>query len=450
MIFFSLIFFLCWGQSLRAETPLIPRLTNYDLGSTVAQQPWRKLPRSDVFALATDVQVWKSWGNEYDYYHGAGYWVDFFSEYKVHPDLVINGKLSFVNGTTSYGYNGANRFYQQMGVTWTPGIFGEGWSTLMRFFDLDRQTLGAGLWVDDLELSGFFWQIRKGDYFYQLYLPGTGGVLIPGDLFGQELFARNQDFDFGISSYYFHQVSYEVSEVPGVISIEKQDVSPTTGIFIRSRPDQPPIYGFELGVREGKWAGAGAVGYQNTTEDNFKWRGSLHYHQFQRGFAGVIAGRAQKDFLPYNVIDRPYDNPINELKRSDDVLTVSARLALRKKLGDHWYFESLNEAGRIQYRQGEAYALPTLTGDVGYTDHEDFIWVKQSFGYCPYSGEPYNCIYFYGDNRSSAVLDPNQTAKNPRGDEGSFFYTKYYDPKVGIEAFSFFSWQASVFRDPGL
>lgn len=174
-----------------AESPFEVRTKNYFLKEQIeADSSHRFIPSHDFYSFVADVNIWKYWKDISSYYHGPGYWADTYLEVRPFSDLRANLRNIFVNGSTSYGYNQTSYIRSILGVTWTPDILPVGWNFMMRFFDLDRETMGSGLFFEDREMSGLLLQVHSDQYFFKLRLPGTGVLQKGGDLWSHQFRLR--------------------------------------------------------------------------------------------------------------------------------------------------------------------------------------------------------------------------------------------------------------------
>ena len=90
---------------------------------------------------------------KYDFYHGNGYWIDLRSEFRPHPDLNLNLKFDVTQGTSSNGPTYLAMMVPHVGVTFRAhSILGLEWE--FRLSDIDRQTIGTGLFIEEKETVG--------------------------------------------------------------------------------------------------------------------------------------------------------------------------------------------------------------------------------------------------------------------------------------------------------
>ena len=128
-------------------------MINDDIKNQVSNSPWRVLPKGENYALAADLHAfWNVNNNGDDYYH-SGYWFNSFFEYQPEAQITLNLKLSIFNPSNSYGYNAPARIVPFMAATWSPPTFFE-MQFALKGGDLGRVTIGAGLLVEEKEMSG--------------------------------------------------------------------------------------------------------------------------------------------------------------------------------------------------------------------------------------------------------------------------------------------------------
>jgi hypothetical protein len=174
------------------------RLINEDLRDQVAADDARILPRGESYTLALDSHFFY---RSYRFsaspalYHG-GFWIAPFLEYRPTASVAFNFKVPVFNPAYSYGVVSTTRVHPFVGFTWSRRYPVEriealpewnarrflDWDLKLRLFDLDRQTLGAGLTLEEKEMSGLEFLARKDIYRFRFIQDGTGGYTIAGDL----------------------------------------------------------------------------------------------------------------------------------------------------------------------------------------------------------------------------------------------------------------------------
>ncbi|MBX2988753.1 MAG: hypothetical protein KF802_12735 [Bdellovibrionaceae bacterium] len=375
-----------------------PFTRNENLAEQVQGDPGRVLPSSDLYTLAADFRVWKYWPTQSDYYHGPGYWADVFIEARPESNLTLNGQLSFLNGSSSDGYLSSQRILNLLGVTWYPDFWGEQKIWRLRFFDLGRQTLGAGLLVQDLEMSGLEISFAWDDNFVRLMFPGTAVLRVDGDLMALEAEKRWADSRLGLSLFFINDLKRE------------ENYDPTLGAWSYSTalwgPQGSLYFSQDYGLidmdLEAGWRNNGVAGKWRLAAE---WKGETWFLKPQlqaRGYSEKylenLMGAAQADFTPVNLVDRLYDNPLNFLRyplARGPVSVYSGQLAGRTWMNDRHKLELQLEGGQFQYH--------------GRNPAENYTWAKASWGFCPAARSRENCVSAYATNFALRAQGPNET-----------------------------------------
>ncbi len=343
--------------------------------------------------IAIDIDIWKHFGEDL-YYHGPGYWADAYTELRLFDDLRINGKFSFANGSTSYGYNQQYLNSLFFGVTWGPDILPDPWKFEIQFFDLDRVTLGAGLFFEDREMSGMSLKINNPNWTFDIRLPGTAVLQTGGDLWSLEVFRQSSVNEVGFHGFLVRDYSRTLpspTSPSGVVN-DTTNLDPVASLFIRSKEKQFGQYRLEVAYGpKSKMAGLFGLGIQERVNCKFCYCVMAQYRYFQDDIIRDMAGNTEYNFIPYSMHDRDYDNPINAFRKKDKIQTYSVDISFKTPIGGHWYFESHNEVGQFDYEKQR---------------DDAFVFYKESFEFCPYERYKNNCLNFYFSNRSINAISP--------------------------------------------
>jgi|GEM_PF-4416210 len=407
---------LLWGVFANAESPFEPRLVNYDLKSQLESQAdsdgERVLPSTERFSMATDLIMWKYWPDTSSYFHGPGFWLDTFLEYRPMKTVSINSKILFSNGSSSFGYAAFSRMKPFVGVTWTPEFDSKDWGFMFRFFDLDRTTIASGLFFQDREMSGAFMSLRNRNWYLNLRLPGTSVLNISGDLYSLETFFKTSLGDMGLHAFYIADFArLEPIGSGATLDLQLYDIDPVTSLFLRSPSENRGTYKMEVANRGDQWAGLLGVGYALKTQCSFCVEAFLQARQYDQNIVEELGGNASFDFIPYSVHFRDYTNAINILSEPGRAQSASLLLNLKLEISKRFFLESFNEIGAIRYNSAGAG-----------TTEDQFYWYRQSLAFCPYENRPRSCARFFVANK---VLLVNNL-------ERSFFTTNNINKRADI------------------
>ena len=305
------------------------RLTNHFLREQIIDDPSRVLPRNNYFIGSVDGHLFFRPGQT-SYYHG-GYWIDNFIEISPNENLRFNGRVTLLNPAASYGVTSDSSIHHFLGVTWrdnlqTIGLFDADFTGI--FFDLDRQTLGAGLTLQDKEMSGLLTDVEKGSFRFRFILDGTGGYNIRGDV----LYMQIDWWDnlAGISAY-----SYEGGQ-QGFISLFSTHQYKHLGHFL------------EISSRNG------AMAYLAGIEMPYKrsWltiESKLQTRGYGKDYAKGIKRQIEQDYLSIEQEDKDFTDSMNIFVIDDDVLVHAAKVNVRVNLHSKFGLMNNNEFAVFDY-----------------------------------------------------------------------------------------------------
>lgn len=169
-------------------TAALATTPNVDLRETVAEQPWRVAPGDRSWATAADVRFSYSANMAKSdihpgFYHGGTY-NELYGEVEPFENWILNLRLT--TGVVSYSYGATAAGFVHPWPALTYRASGERLSVRGRAGDLDRQTLGAGLTLQDEELSGIrgvagIEDVGPANMRAVVMWAGTGGFQVDGD-----------------------------------------------------------------------------------------------------------------------------------------------------------------------------------------------------------------------------------------------------------------------------
>ena len=175
-----LSFFLVFSQLAEARYP--SALPNNNIKEEANNQDHRMIGEFEKFSLLTDGQIYFRNTGEEEFYHYLGYWVQMRMEVRPHDYLTLNLRSIYYSGSVSSGYTAPTGSYHLLGVSGEWPIQSDAYSFTGRVMDLERQTLGTGLLIEEKETAGVWlrWEWKNG---YVKYLKeGTGGLIFTDDL----------------------------------------------------------------------------------------------------------------------------------------------------------------------------------------------------------------------------------------------------------------------------
>lgn len=363
---------------------------NEDLKAQVESDPQRILPKFDKVSLAADTYLYKPWGVEEYYYHGNGYWVNLLAEARPHSDITANLKIAAYNGASSYGYSRSDYIQPFFGLTWTPRFVSDNFHFYFRYFDLDRQTLAAGLMLEDKEMNGMILSAEFSGLRYKGVIDGTGGFYPQGDLYYQQIDWRA---DLIGASLLFINYQGNLYNARSEVTQSVSSFSPLLySIFSIAAIGKSWTLKNEIGLRANAIGALTSIKYQPETSG--RWRGFVQAQgrRYAAGFADEIEGFVQQDYVSPEVEDKSFIETRNIFARGDDVTVAATRFDIEYRPVPTFLIVTSNELYNMDYRNKQ------ISG----------WFFNQSIGMCPYTDRPNDCLVFFVSNKI-----PN--TRSPRG-----------------------------------
>ncbi len=290
---------------------------NRNVREEVESKAFRVLPRSEnhVFAIDGDFfkPVFVSPGNlDYyreDFYHGNGYWLDLRGEFEPVGNLILNLKTTLTQGTTSNGPTFNALVIPRLGLTYRQnGFLGLQWET--RLGDIDRQTLGTGIFIEMRETAGGYISARDGDFDARVFVDGTGSFTLDGGVLALE--ARYRDGLVGATVMMVEKdVGYRPPQFTGTV-FSKGDLGDGFG------------YRVEAGGNERSYAALAGLAFDAEWE-RFQFHLSPQFRHYGRKLFGDLAGAVSQTYVGYDQNDKPFTSALNIFAYGDNVDAVSSR-----------------------------------------------------------------------------------------------------------------------------
>jgi hypothetical protein len=357
---------------------------NSALREEVTGDPDRLISVTEHFALAIDGNAYfRALGRD-DYYHGEGYWVQARTEARVSDHFRINMRSIFFAGASSFGYARPSGYYQLLGLT---GEFPEkvlGGTLWVRALDLDRQTAGAGLVIQDKEFNGAILRWTFENHAFVLRADGTGLFRAADDTYNPEVKLFSGLIGAGSIIW------------PSGINEDQLTKMRDPHLYLFSRQSYDWFsYALEYGTRGSGDAEMIMLGAKNSV-GGLSGELRTEARHYSKTFGSTFAGRVHSQYVSYDQYDKVYTNLSNIWVRDDSVNVFAAHLNLWWKLSHSLRFHSLNESGQFNYQE---------TGTLAY------YYFRQGVEYCPGNDSREDCISLFFSNKvlanSNAV--PPQT-----------------------------------------
>ena len=304
---------------------------NANVRKEVAADPERALPHGDRYALAVDGWLFKDF-NSPDYFHGNGYWVE--NRFEVAPveQLEFNLKLVAFNGASSYGYARGSLLHNFVGVTARSHTLCEGCEFFVRGSDVGRQTLGAGLTLDQEEINGGVIEFRRGPWRYKGVASGTAGYFIDND-------------------FMYHQLDWGDNRAGLWV---QQFVDPILPPFIGAYSVLPLGSGFTLRT-ETVFRNAALASLAGARWEGRPWSGlritvGYQFRHYDDHFGDDLVGNVQFDYLGYDTRDKDFTNVKTVFLFDDDLNVHAGKAELAWSATDWLEFFSNSETGVFLFR----------------------------------------------------------------------------------------------------
>jgi hypothetical protein len=180
---------------------------NQNVCNEIRQQPDRLIPQNSFFCVAVDGNTFlRALGTE-DFYHGFGHWTQVRTEVSPNNFFKINMRSVFYSGSSSEGYANPGGYYNLFSFKGTlpEPLFGGTLS--IRIVDLDRQTVGAGLFVQDKESVGGILLWDFDSYDLRILKESTGLFFLGDDIWNLQTRLLNKLVGFGTLQFHASEQS---------------------------------------------------------------------------------------------------------------------------------------------------------------------------------------------------------------------------------------------------
>lgn len=397
-----LLVILLFTVNARADYPSAE--LNQHLCEEIDGEPWRLIPSTSWFCAAVDGQAFYRNLGTADFYHGAAHWTQLRTQISPAQDLyALNIRSIFYSGSSSNGYAEPTGNYHLFSFrgTWPEKILGAKWVT--RVIDLDRQTVGAGLFVQEQESNGLISVLDWDSWQLMLRIESTGWFVIDDDVWNPEISFWEKRL--GVGYLHFREVDdFGVRRDPYMYSYLDLVVNDWN---LRA----------EGGYRNNTVAGLLGIG-------TYKYFGQLQIQAlveartYGEGFAENIERQIEHQYISYDQYDKRFSNTMNIFVLDDNLDVYSSILNFKFALNHFHRFGFLNEVAHFAYKSLDPFTR---------------YFYRAEYGYCPVTGRE-DCLYLFGSNKvlTQSYYRPPQFLSV----ENEFLFRER--PYVGIEGhFSF-------------
>ncbi len=332
------IIFLLVFLSLSAFADYPSARLNQNVCEEIAGQKYRLIPRKDWFCGAVDGQAYGRTVGQRDYYHGVGHWTQVRTEFQWEDSVAINFRSIIYSATSSSGYASSNEDYHlgSFRFKYPEKILGAFVS--IRIVDLDRQSIGEGLFVEARESNGglMIWDWENVQF---KWLQESTGFLVGDDD------VSNPEISFwgrrlGLGTAWFYKV------------LPSQDKRKPYFYAYTNIPVESWSFIAEAGLRNSTLGYMGKVSHE-LLAGGFSLESIIQGRYYPNGFAQGFAGQIEQQYVSYDQYNKNYTNSINVFSRDDHALVSSLILNMRYEFTHAHRIGFLNEVGVFDYASTE-------------------------------------------------------------------------------------------------
>lgn len=327
------------SSSAMAFMPFAP---NEKLIEEVKDQPFRLFPKSEKFAFAIDADFFKPIfaGGEgqkfykYDFYHGNGYWMTTRGEFKPIPQLTLNVKVNVTHGTSSNGPTYQALIIPMVGITYNEQLGDTHFE--FRLSDINRQTVGTGLFIEQKETDGGYVMVSHGDFVGKFMVDGTGSYRLDGGVLSLDLSYANGLV--GLTGF--------VNETETVF----QPPQTIATLYSKHTFDNGLGYGIEGGIDSEAKAAMVYGEYKATWFEKLNLWFKPQVRHYGKNILGSLPGKVAHNYIAYDQNDKPFTTLMNIFAYGDNVTTYSTQLNLEYVFNPFYRVYAENEYIRYDYK----------------------------------------------------------------------------------------------------
>ncbi len=360
---------------------------NANLREELESDPNRLIPLTEHFAFAVDGDAYFRDTAGVDFYHGFGYWLQARSEARISEWFKGNLRSIFYAGSVNGGYAEPSGSYHLFAFTFEPPEEVFGAKLFLRAGDLDRQTVGEGLFVQNKEMNGAYlrWSTEREGLLFRA--DGTGVLKAQGDTFNVESWLFNGLAGLGVV-FWSHEIGFDNS--PGTRG-------PYWYLFSRARFDWFS-YGAEYGSRDGISAALLAL---KAEKEIGPWKADVKIEgrRYNSGIGGSFTRFIEQQYVSYDQLDKSYTDALNVFVVDDDADVGAVHFNLFWRISPRWRLSSLNETGQFAYRS---------FGRI------EYYFFRHGIDFCP-AQEREDCLGAFFSNKilaDSFARPPAQTSRS--------------------------------------
>ncbi len=361
---------LIWAKS----PPLLPTsMQNSQLREQLESETDRVLPKTEYFSFAIDGLAYLRSTGDREFYHGVGYWAQVRTEAQMNPKFRANLRTLLYAGSVSYGYASPSNQFHILGLT---GEFDGPFESQgkLRALDLERQTWGQGILVEDKEMNGLWLQFQTSEAEVNMRVNGTGTFYISDDTYNTELALWDGKLRGGLIEWSEAEVSL-----------------PYLGVDFSG-----DVFSLKAEGIEYKDTRASLVKLGMSFEENF-WtmQCNLVSRQYSNGFLDLFVGKIQHEYISFDQYNKRMNNALNILSYDNHVQASSLNLLFDYAVTDQYKIYIDSEVGIFDFQD---------------RDDRKYGFYRAGVAYFPFVPRQ-DIVQFYVSNK---VMD-NTGATRPSG-----------------------------------
>jgi hypothetical protein len=306
---------------------------NQNVCEEISGQSYRLLSRKDWFCGAVDGQAYARTIGKRDYYHGVGHWTQVRTEFRWEESVAINFRSILYSATSSSGYADSNEDYHLASFRF---IYPEkilGAFLTLRIVDLDRQSVGEGLFIEARESNGGLMLWDWDNVQFRWLQESTGFLVGDDDVSNPEI--NFWERRLGLGALWFYEQPFQDKRVPYYY-------------LYSNIPYESWTFSAEAGARNGTLAYLGKISHE-LLAGGFTMETILQGRYYPNGFAQGFAGQIEQQYVSYDQYNKYYTNSINVFARAGHATVSSLVLNFRYEFSHAHRMGWLNEVGMFDF-----------------------------------------------------------------------------------------------------
>jgi hypothetical protein len=353
------------------------RTRNLDLAEQIYKDEQRILPAGEHYSFAIDGHLFSrpaGWVNKHPGYYHGGYWIENFFQFVPNANLSLNGNIIALSPAASYGAVSNSKLHPRLNVSWVDNL--SNWhlpdvNVRAIVANLDRQTFGTGLTMQEKEMNGFFLKIEDSGWRFKYIFNGTGGFDTDGDI-------------------HYYQLDW-MKDLAGIYLMQHESSQPWFySAYSKSEFKNGLFYLLEFSYRNK--SEAGLIGFGHSYSGVINWKLKLQTRYYGNKYGLGIAGNIEHDYLSIEQEDKEFTDSMNILSVDDNVKVSSALLNIDWPINSFITLFIENEYSTADYKD--------------YGKHR-YLFFRHGVTLFPRRNGNEGLYFLFSNKMSSALLDPD-------------------------------------------